>query len=68
MDFNTVLTEMANFAGTRSNLDKQFCVAGKQALDWGLSPQATKLSMVPPMVDVSGELGIKACAAPTARK
>jgi hypothetical protein len=61
IDFNAFITEMANRSATRSNLDKDFCATGKRALDWSLSPQATKLSQVPPPFDFSTEMGVRAC-------
>ena len=67
INFNSFLTEMTNRAGTRSNQDKYFCASGKAALDWGLSPQATRLSMVPPLVDFSPEMGVRPCTPTAAR-
>jgi|KBSSwiStaDraftv2_1062776.scaffolds.fasta_scaffold38797_2 hypothetical protein len=65
INFNAFVTEMTNRAGTRANIDPKFCISGKQALDWGLSPQVTKLSMVPPIVDVTPEMGVRPCATAT---
>jgi hypothetical protein len=64
IDFNGFITEMTNRSGTRSNTDKTFCTTAKQALDWGVSDKASRLSMVPPPYDFSSEMGVFACGAP----
>ena len=66
IDFNGFITEMTNRSGTRSNTDPTFCTTAKQALDWGVSDQATRLSQVPPPFDFSSEMGVFACGAPPA--
>lgn len=68
IDFNAFITEMANRSGTRSNTDPTFCTTAKQALEWGLSDKALKLSMVPPPMDFASEMGALACNAPPPKR
>ena len=62
-NFDVMNTDMANHAANQLSADRQFCDRARRALDWALSPKATRLSLVPPPVDYTGHLGLRVCKA-----
>jgi len=61
MNFNSVITEMANRTAQRAQTDPQFCDRKQRALEWGNSPQVASLTQVPPPYDLGPEMNIWAC-------
>jgi hypothetical protein len=60
---DVVVTEFANRAAQRAQVDKEFCPRMKRALDWSLAPQVTSLAQVPPPYDIGPEMNVHSCPA-----
>jgi hypothetical protein len=63
-------TELANRDGGSAGGNPQYCANAMEGFRWALSQQVNNLSQVPPMMDFSSEMGLRACtaAAPPATK
>jgi hypothetical protein len=63
-------TELANRDGASAGGNPQYCTTAMEGFRWALSGQVNNLNQVPPMMDFSSEMGLRACgaAAPPAAK
>ncbi len=59
---DVLVTEFANRTAQRAPVDPEFCSRSLRALEWGLSPQVTSLSQVPPAYDLGPDMNIHQCA------
>ena len=57
-------TELANRDGGSAGGNPQYCANAMEGYRWALSQQANNLTQVPPMLDFSSEMGLRACGAP----
>jgi hypothetical protein len=55
--------EIANRDGSSAGGNPQYCANAQQAFRWALSSQANHLSQVPPLLDFTPEMGVRACTA-----
>jgi hypothetical protein len=60
-NLNAFKTEIANRDGGSAGGNPRYCADAQQGFRWALSQQASNLSQVPPMLDFTADLGVKAC-------
>lgn len=61
VNYDSMVTEIANRTAGRNAMDPAFCSRHGRALAWALSPQVTSLNQVPPPYDFSPEMNVFPC-------
>lgn len=62
-NIHTFKTEIANRDGASGGSNPQYCANAQQAFRWALSQQVNQQTQVPPMMDFSADMGLRACSA-----
>ncbi|TWT10120.1 hypothetical protein [Reyranella sp. CPCC 100927] len=65
MNVNAFKTEVANRDGASAGGNPKYCANAYDGFRWALSQQVNSLSQVPPMLDFSGDMGLRVCTAGT---
>lgn len=63
MNVHAFKTEIANRDGASAGGNPQYCANAQQGFRWALSQQVNTQSQVPPMLDFSGDMGLRVCTA-----
>lgn len=63
VNINTFKTDIANHDGGSAGGNPNYCANAQQGFRWALSPRATTLAQVPPMLDFTGGMGLRSCTA-----
>jgi hypothetical protein len=61
VNFDVLLTEIANRTAQRPAKDAEFCSRQQRALEWALAPQVSSLTEVPAPYDLGPEMKIFPC-------
>ena len=61
INYDVLITEIANRTGGRPSTDPEFCSRQGRAFEWALSPQVNTLKQVPAPYDFGPEMNIHPC-------
>ena len=61
VNYDVLVTEIANRTGGRPALDPEFCPRQHRAFEWALTPNVTTLSLVPSPYDFGPEMKVFPC-------